>query len=287
MISDNDLLFIEPKTPASSAPVIDSLTRRMTAAYRFAKPGAHYMGWHDCICGAMSSTCDYFLPNGDKINSLCVHYLAYHREAVRCKQLARVAELAFGEAEPSPGELAGGRCRDNEPGDLIGRARLGCFAEAGLDLASIYFAARDTPQRREVTNALYHLQECPREGIVGLVGALRETHGDVGSWTGRAFGPHEWRDAWVSPLLVLLGDADPKVRLWACTCLGTLASTQSSFVPSQSGFVEAPGLSEQSVRTVRQALRDLAAQERDRSVRLGALRVLDGMGEKAHRSNRH
>ena len=280
MISDKDLLFIEPQTPASSAPVIDLLTRRMTAAYRLAERGPQYMGWHDCICGAMSTTCDYFLSNGDKTNSLCVHYLAYHREAVPGEQLARVAKLPFGEVAPADVELAGGRSRDNEPGDHIGRARLAHFAEAGLDLASIYFAARDTPQRREVSNALSNFQECPREAIVRFVEALRQTEGDLRSWTVRAFGPADWRDAWVSPLLVLLGDAEPKVRFWACMRLSTMANTKLySFVPGQNELVQAPGFSEPHARTVAQALRDLTAKERDRSVRLEALRALDHMGK--------
>lgn len=114
MISAKDLLFIEPKRPASSAPVLDHLTRQMTAAYRAAHPSPYcYAGTHTCVCGVRSSACDYFLPNAEKTNSLCVHYMAYHREEVPHEQLERVAALRYGEIEPAAEELQGGRWRGN------------------------------------------------------------------------------------------------------------------------------------------------------------------------------
>ena len=55
MISKSGLLFIEPQNAASVVPVIDDLTRRMTAAYRAARPGyPKFCGVHTCVCGAMS-----------------------------------------------------------------------------------------------------------------------------------------------------------------------------------------------------------------------------------------
>src|SRR4051812_35113021 len=108
MISEEALLFIEPAGPATPAPVIDHITRRMCAAYRQARPSDWAAGgYHRCICGAMSDDHDSHLPNGDRINSLCVHYVAHHRAEVPPGQLARVEALALGEAEPTWRELHG------------------------------------------------------------------------------------------------------------------------------------------------------------------------------------
>ena len=53
-----------------------------------------------------STNCDYILPGGQQANSLCIHYLAFHRDEVPAEELAKVSALAAGEAEPSPEELA-------------------------------------------------------------------------------------------------------------------------------------------------------------------------------------
>ena len=110
MISTEHLLFIEPKGEASATPLIDYLTRRMTAAFRAAEPSPYcFAGHHQCVCGASSSACDYFLPSGEKTNSLCVHYLTYRRQEVPNEQLERVAALCYGELDPSQHELQGTR----------------------------------------------------------------------------------------------------------------------------------------------------------------------------------
>lgn len=102
MISVVDLLFIEPREPASASPVIDALTRRMTAAYRAAQPGrAVYGGVHHCVCGEASTNQDYILTDGEKTNSLCVRYLAFHRGEVPPEQLRRVAARSADEADPT------------------------------------------------------------------------------------------------------------------------------------------------------------------------------------------
>ena len=110
MLSPEDLLFIEPKNAATPSALVDSATRRMAAAFRQAQAGQnqmYYYGFHVCVCGARSGNRNFLLPNERKTNSLCVHYLAYHRDEVPLDQLQEVERLPFGEAEPSELELKG------------------------------------------------------------------------------------------------------------------------------------------------------------------------------------
>ena len=112
MISDTDLLFIEPKLRASRAPIVDDLTRRMAAAFRISTIGGEFQdscGVHERICGALSDNNDHALPNGRMTNSLCVHYVAYHRAEVPQQQLEEVTAFTWGEVEPTQKELVGGR----------------------------------------------------------------------------------------------------------------------------------------------------------------------------------
>jgi hypothetical protein len=102
-----DVLYIKPGTRGTAEPVIDSLTRKMAAAYRAAESsGVLWRGFHICRCGARSTNTDYILPGGATTNSLCVHYLAFHRDEAPEAELAKVAGLASGEAEPNAEELA-------------------------------------------------------------------------------------------------------------------------------------------------------------------------------------
>jgi hypothetical protein len=52
MISHEGLLYIEPTQPASSGAANDHLVRKMTGAFRKARPSRHWGGFHECICGA-------------------------------------------------------------------------------------------------------------------------------------------------------------------------------------------------------------------------------------------
>lgn len=100
------LLFVEPRKPAVMAPLNDQLTRRMAAALRQAKAlPPDYFGVHTCICGVDSMPFDYLLPDGRRTNSLCVHYLAYHRAEIPAAQLRQVEMLACGEMEPGAEDL--------------------------------------------------------------------------------------------------------------------------------------------------------------------------------------
>ena len=106
VITDKGYLYIEPSGNASDEPVIDSITQKMTAAFNRAVPVEPFLkGVHVCYCGTFSTGCNYKLPNGKKTNSLCVHYLAWHRKEVPQEQLAKVADLSYGEEVPSPDRL--------------------------------------------------------------------------------------------------------------------------------------------------------------------------------------
>jgi len=122
VINSNGLLYIEPRLPASPAPLVDALTCRMVANFRAAtatgtlsgstfRKGNGYRGWHTCSCGACSTSVDYLLPNGEVTNSLCIHYLAYHRHEVPPQQLARVSGLPVMTELPVQEELEGIRMK--------------------------------------------------------------------------------------------------------------------------------------------------------------------------------
>lgn len=105
MVTDNGIMMIEPPTSASPLPVIDELTRKMAAAWRKRKDSEHgYRGFHTCRCGAESDNLDHFI-NCVLTNSLCVHYLAHHRDSVPDSELAKVRALANGEVMPTVEEL--------------------------------------------------------------------------------------------------------------------------------------------------------------------------------------
>jgi hypothetical protein len=105
MKDPSGILMIEPTGKASSKPVIDKLTRMMTAAWRRRQKGTMVCkGVHTCVCGVQSdNSCDTI--DGCQTNSLSVHYLAFHREEIGEDELAKVAALQYGEAYPTKQEL--------------------------------------------------------------------------------------------------------------------------------------------------------------------------------------
>ncbi len=111
VIDPNGILMIEPTGVASVEPLIDSLTRRMAAAYREGSTSEHgYRGVHRCVCGAISDNRDHYVM--DKLtNSLCVHYLAFHREEIPRAELSFLIRFLAGwdEVTPTVEELA---CRN-------------------------------------------------------------------------------------------------------------------------------------------------------------------------------
>ena len=151
MISDTDLLFIEPRQPALAAPIVDYLTRGMTAAFRASTPSDDiFCEVHVCVCGAESDPQNYLLPNGRQTNSLCVHYVAYHRAEVPDAQLREIASFPWGEVEPSKQEL-NGRGESIDPILLRPIDELGMTPEtiSALKQANIYYIG-DLVQRSEV-----------------------------------------------------------------------------------------------------------------------------------------
>lgn len=110
MKTSNGILMIEPSARTSATPLIDELTRKMTAAWRRRRDSKDgYRGIHMCACSrAFSDNKDHWVGNGDGFltNSLCVHYLAFHRDDIPQEELDKVRGLVCGEEEPSEKELA-------------------------------------------------------------------------------------------------------------------------------------------------------------------------------------
>jgi len=67
------------------------------------------MGVHQCTCGVYSHSCNYLLPSGDVTNSLCIHYVAFHREEISQEQLDKIDAMPLYSSEtiePTDKELA-------------------------------------------------------------------------------------------------------------------------------------------------------------------------------------
>jgi hypothetical protein len=224
------LLFMEPTRHASSVPLIDRLTRKLCAAFRqatnpCAAPGVYggCRGRHECICGALSSSHDHYLPNGDLTNSLCVHYLAHHRSEVPPDALLRVDAFDCGESEPSDEELQGpehvlARIRENAE-RMIGPDWLRAWSEWGLDVEALCLALRGFSnatgnETRRDAGALYEmLHSIPPEAIRLVEQVLRQRFGDPRVWGAGALRLPRWqRDAWVGLVdgLLRLPPGDPQ-----------------------------------------------------------------------------
>ena len=107
MKTRNGILMIEPSSNVSPAPLIDELTRKMVAAWRKRRDSDYgYRGIHRCACRAWSDNLDHWVGNNILTNSLCVHYLAFHRSDVPQDELDKVCALDCGEEEPTEKELS-------------------------------------------------------------------------------------------------------------------------------------------------------------------------------------
>lgn len=107
----NYLLFIEPQLSPSS-PIVDDLTRRVTAAWRARVDGsARYRGQHMCTgsgCRAMSGNGEHKVYDGRfDTNSLAIHYVACHRPEIPQAEIDKILTLPTSDVEPSAGEVAG------------------------------------------------------------------------------------------------------------------------------------------------------------------------------------
>ncbi len=108
VITDPRLLMsIVPMQRASDEPVIDEVTKKMTAARRRGVLIVETMGFCRCVCGAQTSSNTYGLGNKSEIpfNGLLIHQLAWHRHEIPANVLEFIRSLEFGEMEPEPNEL--------------------------------------------------------------------------------------------------------------------------------------------------------------------------------------
>jgi hypothetical protein len=107
------ILYIDPLKIPDNEPIIDDITRKLTWLWhRQEENGIMYFGIHECSCGAHSSSSDHLLPltTSEKMltNSLCVHYVAYHRAEISKEEWQKVLEIvqeAKGEEEPNERDL--------------------------------------------------------------------------------------------------------------------------------------------------------------------------------------
>lgn len=96
------LLFIEPKNFSMEPPIIDEITKSVASALENSKRKGVLMkdgqfiedistkGYHVCVCGAHSEASDYFLECGLVTNSLCIHYVAFHRDEIPKEELEKI-----------------------------------------------------------------------------------------------------------------------------------------------------------------------------------------------------
>jgi hypothetical protein len=245
MISDQGILFIEPTQPASDEATVDHFTRRMTAAFRQAIATEVYKGLHLCVCGACGPSANYRLPNGERTNSLCVHYLAHHRSEVPPGQLDRIGAFASGEQDPNDAELQGpelvlARVQASVE-NTLGADRLNTWTHWGLDLDRLSRNLRGgwlpailgySPVRREAEDLLSLLGAIQpgRLGVVRMV--VEQNHGDVRRWAEQALRIPGWnRGLWVSPLVALIQSSEGSELRTLAENLLLLGSAARAAVP--------------------------------------------------------
>jgi hypothetical protein len=142
------MLYIVPKDPPSEQPIIDELTMKMVAALRKASASRiQSYGFHTCLCGATSDGTDRILPDGTRTNSLCVHYLAYHRAEVEAGELWAVEGLSAGREYPTSDELHGWPPLRDKHGRRRGAA-------PEIDRRRERYAARDVSLSRRLVRLL-------------------------------------------------------------------------------------------------------------------------------------
>jgi len=234
----------------------------------------------------MSAAQNYSLPDRRTTNSLCVHYLAHHRPDVPAEQLARVASLTYGLAEPSEEELRGGRWRGNRLGDFFGRDLVAAFVGGGLDLSNAYLETEGAAQEGAYHHVLGSLASMPIKAVPVLIDAISQTDGGIDRWMASAFWPARWKEAWIAPLLTVLATADRDIRLWGVHSLGNLGDTLGTwrnyvFVGDDLKDVEvvrATGITGSQGRDVGSALLEVMLRDPDGKVRSAALRAISGLG---------
>lgn len=107
LVMRKHLFYRKVERPASQEPVIDNITRKTAGIFLQYASRRPCMGWYVCTCGALSDAHDYILPNGAMTHSLCVHYVAYHREELSKSDLDAIATLDIEGVDPPEELLAG------------------------------------------------------------------------------------------------------------------------------------------------------------------------------------
>lgn len=94
-LSPKKLLYIHPRGPKTAKAAIDAVSAKMLHAWDARKAGVNvWKGWHECTgCGLHSDNRDYHLPGGFETNSLCLHYLLWHRPEVPQSEIDKVMAL--------------------------------------------------------------------------------------------------------------------------------------------------------------------------------------------------
>ena len=211
MQSKRTLLFITPADRPSTEPILDSTTRKICAAFRQSRKSDYaYGGIHECRCGALSSCCDYFLPDGSKTNSLCIHYVAHHRSAVPAEQLEIIAAFTWGEMDPNQDELQSHAARlahaDTILERRIGSAAAKTFCEWGLNLKSFgALLVSVDPDERASADELFMLLRFISQRMPEFSAALERSKLDVRAWGNESLRLPVWNRAhWYTPMIELL-----------------------------------------------------------------------------------
>ena len=106
--SGKAILMIEPANKPSLTPVIDDLTLKCVYIVRHATDRRKYRGFHKCSCGARSSN-ERLVFDNKLTNSLCAHYMAYHRGEVPQEEIDYINSLDVDVTLPTEKELKGWR----------------------------------------------------------------------------------------------------------------------------------------------------------------------------------
>lgn len=85
------LMMIEPKGEKEQ-PIEDELTEMAKAVLSSTTRGTQYRGWHNCVCGEMSGSCDLITTDGKVTNSLLVHYVREHRGKVPLAEIEKLIQ---------------------------------------------------------------------------------------------------------------------------------------------------------------------------------------------------
>lgn len=87
----NALLYIEPKHKDVQSDMkeyewLKELMKTAIAGSGHRRDGRWdtccFMGVHECVCGEESTSYEYLFPNNMYTNSLCLHYLEWHRDEI-------------------------------------------------------------------------------------------------------------------------------------------------------------------------------------------------------------